>query len=117
MDDTQTTSPDPVLRNIEAVLPELEAFYKDVHSHPELSMEELRTSALAADRLRAAGYEVTTGLGKTRVVEEPHRRRDGDDANGHGGKSNSMLGPELTSGAMSRGPVGQSLDPERSRAA
>ncbi len=68
MDDTQTTSPDPVLRNIEAVLPELEAFYKDVHSHPELSMEELRTSALAADRLRAAGYEVTTGLGKTGVV-------------------------------------------------
>src|SRR6185437_1842445 len=38
------------------------------HSHPELSMQETRTSGLAADRLRAAGYEVTTGIGKTGVV-------------------------------------------------
>jgi amidohydrolase len=39
-----------------------------VHAHPELSMQEERTSKLAADRLRAAGYEVTTGVGKTGVV-------------------------------------------------
>ncbi len=50
------------------MLPDLESLYKDLHSRPELSMEELRTSALAADRLRAAGYEVTTGVGKTGVV-------------------------------------------------
>src|SRR5690348_11534500 len=31
-------------------------------------MQETRTSGLAADRLRAAGYEVTTGIGKTGVV-------------------------------------------------
>ena len=46
----------------------LEALYKDVHSHPELSMQETRTAALAAGRLRASGYEVTTGIGKTGVV-------------------------------------------------
>ena len=46
----------------------LEALYKDVHSHPELSMQETRTAGLAADRLRAAGYEVTAGVGKTGVV-------------------------------------------------
>src|ERR1700761_9180601 len=54
--------------NIEKLLPELEALYKDVHSHPELSMQETRTAALAADHLRAAGFEVTAGVGKTGVV-------------------------------------------------
>jgi hippurate hydrolase len=59
---------DPALRNLDGLLSDLEALYKDVHSHPELSMQEMRTAALAADRLRAAGYEVTTGVGKTGVV-------------------------------------------------
>ena len=56
------------LQALDAMLPDLEALYKDVHSHPELSMQETRTAGLAADRLRAAGYEVTTGIGKTGVV-------------------------------------------------
>ncbi len=68
MANTQSLSSDPALRNLDAMLPELEALYKDVHSHPELSMQETRTAGLAADRLRAAGYEVTTGVGKTGVV-------------------------------------------------
>jgi amidohydrolase len=59
---------DPVLANLGNLLPDLEALYKDVHAHPELSMQETRTGGLAADRLRAAGYEVTTGIGKTGVV-------------------------------------------------
>src|SRR3954452_23877181 len=61
-------SSDPALRNLDALLPDLAEFYKDVHSHPELSMQETRTAGLAADRLRAAGYEVTAGVGKTGVV-------------------------------------------------
>ena len=68
MSETQTSSSDTVLRNLEGLLPDLEALYKDVHSHPELSMQETRTAGLAADRLRTAGYEVTTGVGKTGVV-------------------------------------------------
>jgi amidohydrolase len=64
----QARSSDAVLRNLEGLLPDLETLYKDVHSHPELSMQEIRTAGLAADRLRAAGYEVTTGVGKTGVV-------------------------------------------------
>src|ERR1700739_2557893 len=64
----QASSSDPVLRNLNELLPDLEALYKDVHSHPELSMQETRTAGLAADRLRAAGYEVSTGVGKTGVV-------------------------------------------------
>jgi hypothetical protein len=65
MANTQALCSDPALRSLDGMLPDLEALYKDVHSHPELSMQETRTAGLAADRLRAAGYEVTTGVGKT----------------------------------------------------
>jgi hippurate hydrolase len=50
------------------LLPDLEALYKDIHAHPELSMQETRTAGLAADRLKSAGYEVTVGVGRTGVV-------------------------------------------------
>jgi hippurate hydrolase len=68
MNNTHASSSDLTLLNLEGLLPDLEALYKDVHSHPELSMQETRTARLAADHLRAAGYEVTTGVGKTGVV-------------------------------------------------
>ncbi|HET6936291.1 MAG TPA: M20 family metallopeptidase [Candidatus Angelobacter sp.] len=66
---TAKSSPsDSVLAGLDLLLPELETIYKDIHSHPELSMQEVRTAGVAADQLRAAGYEVTTGVGKTGVV-------------------------------------------------
>ena len=68
MANTHALSSDPALRNLDGLLSDLEALYKDVHSHPELSMQETRTAGLAADRLRAAGYEVTTEVGKTGIV-------------------------------------------------
>jgi amidohydrolase len=68
MSKTQASASDPALHNLDGLLPDLEALYKDVHSHPELSMQETRTAGLAADRLRSAGYEVTTGVGTTGVV-------------------------------------------------
>jgi amidohydrolase len=68
MNTTNETASDPVLTNLTQLIPNLEALYKDVHAHPELSMQETRTAALAADHLRKAGFEVTTGLGKTGVV-------------------------------------------------
>ena len=61
-------STEPLPENLQALLPRLEALYTDIHAHPELSMQETRTAGLAADHLRAAGYEVTTGVGKTGVV-------------------------------------------------
>ncbi len=57
-----------VLANLDSLLGDLESLYKDLHAHPELSMQENRTAQIAADRLRASGYEVTTGVGKTGVV-------------------------------------------------
>ena len=57
-----------VLTGLDQLLPGLEALYKDLHAHPELSMQETRTAQAAADRLRKAGYEVTAEVGKTGVV-------------------------------------------------
>src|SRR6202051_3678139 len=68
MDTNKANSSDPALHNMEGLLPDLAALYTDIHSHPELSLQETRTAKLAADRLDAAGYEVTTGVGKTGVV-------------------------------------------------
>lgn len=53
---------------IDALLPELETIYQDLHSHPELSMQEIRTAGIAADYLAAYGFEVSRGVGGTGVV-------------------------------------------------
>ena len=45
-------------------LPSLLTIYKDVHSHPELSTQEEKTSELVAKELRAVGCEVTDHFGK-----------------------------------------------------
>jgi amidohydrolase len=51
--------------------PELELLIstrRDLHRHPEVGFEEHRTAGIAAERLRAAGYEVQTGVAVTGVV-------------------------------------------------
>lgn len=50
------------------LLEELEAIYKDIHQHPELSMQETRTAKLAADYIERLGYDVTREVGVTGVV-------------------------------------------------
>jgi len=47
---------------------ELIAVRRDLHQHPELGFEEVRTSGIVAARLRALGLEVRTGVGRTGVV-------------------------------------------------
>jgi hippurate hydrolase len=57
------------LRAIEStLLAELEALYKDLHRHPELSMQEVRTAQIAAGAMQELGYEVTRNVGVTGVV-------------------------------------------------
>lgn len=53
---------------MDKLLPELEEIYKDIHEHPELSMQEFRTAKIAADYLTKYQYEVSTGIGITGVV-------------------------------------------------
>ncbi|HEX6371251.1 MAG TPA: amidohydrolase [Longimicrobium sp.] len=46
----------------------LVATRRDLHRHPEIGFQEHRTAGIAAERLRAAGYQVQTGLAVTGVV-------------------------------------------------
>lgn len=48
--------------------PDLIAIREDIHCHPELGLQEKRTSALAADYLRKLGLEVRTGFATTGIV-------------------------------------------------
>ena len=58
----QTTS------EIDAYYPDLQTLYQDIHRNPELAFQEVQTAAKLAARLKALGYEVTTGVGRTGVV-------------------------------------------------
>jgi amidohydrolase len=65
---TRTSAMDTVLDGLGALMGSLEDLYRDVHQNPELSMQERRTAAKAADHLKSAGYEVTENVGNTGVV-------------------------------------------------
>ncbi len=70
---TESSAQTPTLETrIGLVLTEREsaliAFRRDLHQHPELSGEEIRTAAKVAERLRALGFEVRTGVGGHGVV-------------------------------------------------
>lgn len=49
-------------------MPELMTLYRDLHQHPELSMQETRSAGLLAAEARRLGFDVTTGVGGTGVV-------------------------------------------------
>jgi amidohydrolase len=53
---------------IDAVYPQVEALYLDLHRNPELSYHEEKTAAKIGDQLRRLGYDVATGFGGTGVV-------------------------------------------------
>src|SRR5947209_12711813 len=53
---------------VDAIYPDLDRLYLDLHQNPELSWHEEKTAAKMTAQLRALGYEVTTGVGKTGVV-------------------------------------------------
>ncbi len=49
-------------------LDELIATRRDLHAHPELGFEEVRTSGIVAERLKKLGLEPRTGVGRTGVL-------------------------------------------------
>ncbi len=55
-------------RRVDAVMPKVVAWRRDLHQHPELGNRETRTAALVAAHLRRLGLEVRTGVAKTGVV-------------------------------------------------
>ncbi len=60
------------LRSLEAkfaaIQPKMIAWRRDIHEHPELSGQEVRTAKLVADHLRKLGITVTTGVGGHGVI-------------------------------------------------
>lgn len=67
-----TAQPAPAADGLNAAvrsdMPSLLTLYRDLHQHPELSMQETRTAARMAEEMRRAGFQVTTGVGRTGVV-------------------------------------------------
>ena len=59
---------DPIRTAAQALSAETVALRRDLHAHPEIAFEEVRTAGIIAERLRALGLEPRTALGRTGVV-------------------------------------------------
>ncbi len=57
-----------IATSLEADYPKLDALYKDIHAHPEVAFQEVKTAARLAAEMRALGFEVTEKIGKTGLV-------------------------------------------------
>ncbi|TDL91115.1 M20 aminoacylase family protein [Meridianimarinicoccus aquatilis] len=59
----------PIKNRFAELLPEITAWRRDFHAHPELMFDTHRTASVVADKLRAFGCdEVVEGIGRTGVV-------------------------------------------------
>ena len=89
--------PDTATREaIAASLPELIAIRQDIHAHPEMGLEEVRTAALVAAKLRDWGLDVTEGIGKTGVVATVRGNLPGQRAIGLRADMDALSIPEAT---------------------
>ena len=85
---TSLLKPGPLFDRLSAMHPELTAFRRDLHAHPELGFEEVRTAQRVAEALRVCGVdEVHTGIAKTGVVGVVRGR-----SSGPGGPSKRAIG-------------------------
>ncbi|HZC98286.1 MAG TPA: amidohydrolase, partial [Bradyrhizobium sp.] len=57
-----------IAASLESDYPKLDALYKDIHAHPEIAFQEVKTAAKLAAEMRAIGFEVTEQVGKTGLV-------------------------------------------------
>lgn len=64
----QTGPVQAIREELTRLYPDLENLYLDLHRHPELSGQEVKTAAKMAEQMRKAGFDVTTGVGGTGVV-------------------------------------------------
>lgn len=60
--------PTAVEKKVAEVMPDVVAWRRDLHEHPELSNQEFRTAAKVADHLRSLGMEVQTEVAHTGVI-------------------------------------------------
>src|SRR5438270_3832189 len=68
----------PIVNRVADLQPDIQAWRRDIHQHPELLYDVHRTAAFVAERLREFGCdEVATGLGRTGVVGVIKGRKPG----------------------------------------
>ncbi|MBU6456883.1 MAG: amidohydrolase [Bradyrhizobium sp.] len=68
----------PIINRVADLQPDIQAWRRDIHEHPELQYDVHRTAGFVADRLREFGCdEVVTGLGRTGVVGVIKGRKPG----------------------------------------
>jgi hippurate hydrolase len=58
----------PTIDRIQGFTDELTAIRRDLHAHPEIGFEEVRTSGIVAEKLKQWGVEVHRGIGGTGVI-------------------------------------------------
>ena len=73
----QTRLDDEIAARAKTIESKLIAWRRDIHEHPELGDQEIRTSRLVADHLRSLGLEVTTGVARTGVIGLLHGGKPG----------------------------------------
>jgi len=61
-----------LLEQAQSLAADLTAIRRDLHQHPELSFQEVRTAGIAAQEMEALGFSVRTGIGRTGVIAELH---------------------------------------------
>ncbi len=61
-----------LLEQAQALSADLTAIRRDLHQHPELSFQEVRTAGIAAKEMETLGFSVRTGIGRTGVIAELH---------------------------------------------
>ncbi|MCL7455484.1 MAG: amidohydrolase, partial [Anaerolineae bacterium] len=59
-----------MLNRAQQIQSQLSNWRREIHMHPELGFEEVRTAALVSRVLDSLGYRVRTGVGRTGVVGE-----------------------------------------------
>src|ERR1700742_3226176 len=57
-----------IAATLEQEYPKLDALYKDIHAHPEMAFQEVKTAAKLGAEMRALGFDVTEKVGKTGLV-------------------------------------------------
>jgi len=73
----------PVYNRIADLQNDMQIWRHDIHKHPELCFEEVRTAKIVAEKLRSWGLDVTEGIGVTGLVGT---------LKGNGGNSSKAIG-------------------------
>ena len=85
----------PAIPEIVALRPELQAWRRDFHAHPETGFQEVRTSGIVAEKLESWGIEVHRGIGRTGVVGVLRGKTPGNRAIGLRADMDALPMPEL----------------------